>query len=1275
MKLFATFLLLVCSGWAVTVPNTLTIYDVDNVAQTNRPTTFGRVFKQGEIPHFAQPLANGTALTGSNWQCDVKNRFPDGSLKFAVISLIATVPQLGNVIISFQDSLTGNNTGFLTQSGMLNFNGGAWGAEITVTANGITVTRDAHGVSGMLSQSDPGTNAQIGSTAWPDGKNDYWLQGPVVTAVMVQDSTNAFTNDFGWQWNGTTMSGPSGAGSVYTTTSQFASLHPAFILYFYPSITAVQSRFILENDWSFRQQDQMYDYAFKTGSPLATVYGFTGARVMNGVSGTNQSGVITGGSGFTSADVGNNIQTQFWASTVCSIVSSTSARLCSRVASFSPTNARFYVGLHSAMTRTTKTFWSGTAPAHVRYDHNFAYLTASQAIPSYDSNLRVSSNRNGDGTEGYGNFVQSDMGDPGGEFYFYTWSSPDFSVNNEGAALQREDLLYLYNSNPLTSFDGKGCGDANSHCAMAWQILTGEKGSIDTNLANGPQQPTTLVTPQTGNGYALTGGAGVWSHTSNFVDHLRESRTAATGAQPGTSNFLYCPGFADINAAVNTTTCGAGAGSATGQPVSRHAHADGSISASTIQPVPVGTILVPGNATTLDSGHWLDYSYLAYLLTGDYYYAEEDHFGASWNTLVGNNPQNGFTASRFGILQARAVPAGPRYLGWPLTTIGKAAFVSPDNSPQKLYFTSVLNKNLQVLEGEMGITGSPLQPSTIHANCSPYDSTSANAWDYGRCTVFSGCFGAGACAPIVNSLSDVVPGACRNGGSYGTITSASTGTTTVLSYTLDVGLSPRPASLPLAGSIDISGATSTWATGTTSGGNVYLPAGGPCTTGINCGWNILSSTGSTVTIGYNSTGKPALTGTVIFNAGFPGGGLTYADPRLSADYSQPWQYTSSIEVGLGMVQEMGVAASTAAMTRAQERAIQQILEVGSFPPIAAMFVLPNKFGNAACNNSMDLNPMYANWAAVAAAVPLPIVQYGSYLSTNGVGSFPCDGHGYGVEQRGGLSFSLGNSVNVADLLCSGGTCLAQDAWNYAAVNGYTGGNGGAIPFFNNAAAIAVGGGGCAVGDQVKFATVPRVGVSIPLSVNGVSLPGATTGTPYSVTFTGNGGTAPYTWSLAAGSVPGMTLSSAGLFSGTPTTPGTFAFTVQVNDAASGTATRPFAITVTGPPTPLTITTGILPPGTIGASYSVTFTATGGTLPYTWSMPTGAVPGLSFTSGVLSGVLSTVGTFPFTIRVGDAAAGSDTRPFSITVNPFVPPVGNGGVVIGGQVTVGGQTQRQ
>jgi hypothetical protein len=78
-----------------------------------------------------------------------------------------------------------------------------------------------------------------------------------------------------------------------------------------------------------------------------------------------------------------------------------------------------------------------------------------------------------------------------------------------------------------------------------------------------------------------------------------------------------------------------------------------------------------------------------------------------------------------------------------------------------------------------------------------------------------------------------------------------------------------------------------------------------------------------------------------------------------------------------------------------------------------------------------------------------------------------------------------------------------------------------------------------------------------------SLPGGFLAAPYSATLTAIGGTAPYSWSLTAGSLPaGLSLNAgAGTITGTPAASGTSTFTVQVTDANSHTASQPLSITI------------------------------------------------------------------------------------------------------------------
>ena len=171
------------------------------------------------------------------------------------------------------------------------------------------------------------------------------------------------------------------------------------------------------------------------------------------------------------------------------------------------------------------------------------------------------------------------------------------------------------------------------------------------------------------------------------------------------------------------------------------------------------------------------------------------------------------------------------------------------------------------------------------------------------------------------------------------------------------------------------------------------------------------------------------------------------------------------------------------------------------------------------------------------------------------------------------------------------------------------------------------------------------------------LPDAAGGVAYSVTISAAGGSPPYTWSISNGSLPGgMTLNSAtGVLSGTPASSGNFQFTVQVTDTTSVSAGKQFTLNVTQP---LSFTTApTLPAGAPATPYTTALSATGGTLPYTWTITGGALPnglGLNTSSGLISGTPATTGTFSFTVQVTDNAQTKAAKAFTISIIPHALP---------------------
>jgi hypothetical protein len=114
-----------------------------------------------------------------------------------------------------------------------------------------------------------------------------------------------------------------------------------------------------------------------------------------------------------------------------------------------------------------------------------------------------------------------------------------------------------------------------------------------------------------------------------------------------------------------------------------------------------------------------------------------------------------------------------------------------------------------------------------------------------------------------------------------------------------------------------------------------------------------------------------------------------------------------------------------------------------------------------------------------------------------------------------------------------------------------------------------------------------------ITLNPTTLPGGTVNSSYNQSVTASGGTAPYTYSLSSSTLPnGLTLSSAGGISGTPTEGGSFNITVKATDANLCFGTRAYSLVVACQT--ITLTPASLAAGSVGTSYSQSISATGGT---------------------------------------------------------------------------------
>ena len=150
----------------------------------------------------------------------------------------------------------------------------------------------------------------------------------------------------------------------------------------------------------------------------------------------------------------------------------------------------------------------------------------------------------------------------------------------------------------------------------------------------------------------------------------------------------------------------------------------------------------------------------------------------------------------------------------------------------------------------------------------------------------------------------------------------------------------------------------------------------------------------------------------------------------------------------------------------------------------------------------------------------------------------------------------------------------------------------------------------------------------------------------------------YTWSYTGTLPSGISLSSGGLLSGTPSEAGTYKFLVRAGNG-SDYGVRQIVIVVT----PLVAANGgSLPYGNVSVAYSRTLTAGGGTGSLTWSLVPGFYlpPGLSLNgaTGVLGGTPTAAGSYGFSVYVSDSAGHTALEPFNLNIYPAggSPPVG-------------------
>lgn len=239
-------------------------------------------------------------------------------------------------------------------------------------------------------------------------------------------------------------------------------------------------------------------------------------------------------------------------------------------------------------------------------------------------------------------------------------------------------------------------------------------------------------------------------------------------------------------------------------------------------------------------------------------------------------------------------------------------------------------------------------------------------------------------------------------------------------------------------------------------------------------------------------------------------------------------------------------------------------------------------------------------------------------------------------------------IGVAFTASGGDTPYTWTVSGGALPSGLTLSSGGVLagtPTANGTFAFTVQASGGGTGSKAMSLTInaaPAITTTSPL-------PGGAVSAVYRRDIASSGGTGATTYTISAGTLPaGLTLSSAGVISGTPTTVSVaHAFTVRVTDSVGATSTKAFALTIAAADAAPSI---ISTPSELRVRVSTLFTydvqATGAPTP-TYALtvaPTGMA--INNTSGVITWTPATTGSFAVTVQAVNGVNPAATQSFTV-----------------------------
>jgi hypothetical protein len=405
-------------------------------------------------------------------------------------------------------------------------------------------------------------------------------------------------------------------------------------------------------------------------------------------------------------------------------------------------------------------------------------------------------------------------------------------------------------------------------------------------------------------------------------------------------------------------------------------------------------------------------------------------------------------------------------------------------------------------------------------------------------------------------------------------------------------------------------------------------------TGVLSGTPVAASAAVTVTFKVSDSSSPAQTSNIslplavmppqlrILTSSLPAGSVGEAySATLSASGGTPaynWSVTrGALPAGLSLNAATGVISGT---------------PVGAAGAIAVTIAVTDSSSahtSAASSLSLSISSSSSSAATAALAITttaLPAAQVGTVYSAALVasgGTAPYSWALTGGTLPAGLSFATNGAITGTPAAAASAslTFKVTDAGKPA---------------------------------QTATTTLSLVVTAPQLAITTTSLPNGAVGTAYSASLAASGGTLPYTWQLSSGTLPAGLSFSGGLISGIPTAAVSSAsLTFIVVDSSKPAQSATTTLTLSISAAKLVVSTSSLPKGQIGAAYTASLAASGGTTPYSWQLTSGTLPGgLSLSSnGTLSGTPTAAASASLTFKVTDSSkpAVSATTTLALTVS--------------------------